>query len=438
MIKEANPLRSLSDHQMTRRGLLSAAGASLALGTLAACSATGSSSKSSSSGDSNTLTIMSSGLDASSLALLQKYCGDPAGAKLKLITVKDETYAAQAASAQKAGNSPDLVQWTSEGMVTLIGAGLKLVDLKDRQDAENGDDFYEQDIQAGTYDDKLYALAINSGSRAIAYRTDWASGTVPAEWSGDQFGEWATSMKASGRYAFGWESKTGDGRSSSNILPLLWSAGGDTVSGTPGNYTAGYDKEQLTTLFTFYHDMIYKYGVTPKDVAGWGYEQTDGGFSKGTLASYSVGPFVSLINGKVKAVIDNLGVAPLPNLGMPKTFWESGALMIHGDSKKQDLAWKVIQNARAAEYQKAVNIDQHTLSVLKSLNTAATDPVLKAFGAILPTAQVSKPVSAAPFMNNLFLPALQQLALTDASPADVADSVLSKTPAVLKTINASN
>jgi multiple sugar transport system substrate-binding protein len=436
-MKDTNPLRALSDHQVSRRGLIGLAGAGLTLGALTACSANTKTSSGGSTSSKNELTIMSSGLNDESLAKLQKYAGDPAGVKLKLVTVKDETYVAQAASAQKAGNAPDLVQWTSEGMIALVTAGLKLTDLTDRQAAVGGDDFYDQDIQAGTLGGKLYALAINAGARAIAYRKDWASGTVPAEWSGDQFGEWASSMKAEGRYAFGWESKTGDGRSSSNFMPLLWSTGGDTVSGSAGNFEAGFTKEQLTTLFTFYHDMIFKYGVTPKEVAGWGYEQTDGGFSKGTLASYSVGPFVSLINAKVPKVIDNLGVAPLPNLGTPKTFWESGALMIHADSPKQDLAWKVIQAAREAEYQKNVNIDQSTLSVLKSLNTAASDPVLKAFGDILPNAQVSKPVSAAPFMNQLFLPALQQLALTEASPADVADSVLSKTPAVLATVNAS-
>lgn len=437
-MKDTNPLRVLGDHQVTRRSLLGLAGAGIAAGALTACSPSGS--KSPNSGGSSSgkpeLTIMSSGFDDDALARLQKYAGDPAGVKLKLVTVKDETYVAQAASAQKAGNAPDLVQWTSEGMIALIGGGLKLVDLKDRQDALGSDDFYEQDFTAGTLDGKLYALAINAGARAIAYRKDWASGTVPAEWSAEQFGEWAATMNGAGRYAFGWESKTGDGRSSSNILPLLWSTGGDTVSGTAGSYEAGFTKEQLTTLFSFYHDMIYKYKTTPKAVAGWGYEQTDGGFSKSTLGAYSVGPFVSLINAKVAKVIDNLGVAPLPNLGTPKTFWESGALMIHGDSKKRDLAWKVIQHAREAEYQQNVNIDQKGLSVLKSLNTAASDPILKAFGAILPAAQVSKPVSAAPFMNQLFLPALQQLALTNDSPSKVADDLLKKTPAVLATINA--
>ncbi|MBZ2195541.1 hypothetical protein [Occultella gossypii] len=87
--------------------------------------------------------ISSSGLSAESLEFLQEYVGDKIGMKLELLTLQDETYASQLATVQQAGNGPDLVQWTSEGMHYLRASGINLAPL---------DDYVTDDMRAAGYD----------------------------------------------------------------------------------------------------------------------------------------------------------------------------------------------------------------------------------------------------------------------------------------------
>ncbi|WP_167132587.1 sugar ABC transporter substrate-binding protein [Paramicrobacterium chengjingii] len=429
-------LRAANDIRLSRRGLMGLSGAAAATAMLAGCSSP-SGSRTSGGSAADELTIMTSGIDAEGLEFMQKYAGDPLGLKLKLVTVKDETYAAQAASAQQAGKSPDIVQWTAEGMSYLMASGVDLAPLDDYSADLDRSDLYEQDFASGSLEGKLYALAYGVNCRAIVYRTDYlGSNTTPEEWNSDEFGEWATSLIGSGRNAFGWEAKTGDGRGSSNFLPLLWSAGGNTVTGDPGSFKIGFTKSQIETVMNFYSDMIYKYRVAPSDVGGWGYEDTDGGFSKGTLGAYSVGPFIRSIAAKYPDTVNNLGVAPLPNLGTPTTFWESSALMIHNQSNKKDKAWAFIEKLRGEEFQTDVVIGRGGLGVLKSLNTNIKDEFIAPFGRLIETAGLSAPVSAQPFMNNLFYPAMQEVALRNTSPADAAQTVMDKADSVLAEVNA--
>ncbi|MBZ2195542.1 extracellular solute-binding protein [Occultella gossypii] len=282
----------------------------------------------------------------------------------------------------------------------------------------------------------MYALASGVNCRAIVYRRDWAETPVEG-WGVQEFGEWAASMVGPNRYAFGFEAKTGDGRGSSNVLPMLWSAGGNTVVGEPGAFELGFDAEVLTTMYQFYYDMVHTYGATTTDVATWGWEETDGGFSEGILGAYSVGPWIKSVAEQYPEVHENIGVAPLPNLGTPSTFWECSSYMIHADSKKQEKAWEFLL-VRGEEYQSEVTVARGGLSPLKALNqgTIESDPeYLGVFAQQLEIAGEPAPVPAQPFMNNLFYPAMQELVLRGTDPAEMAETTMTQAEAVLAEVN---
>jgi multiple sugar transport system substrate-binding protein len=434
---------------ISRRNLIRGAGAAAAAvasaSLLAACTpggATTSSSGSTGSTSKKTLNLMlASWVDASFVSeVMQKSAADPLGIKLNIITVDDGTFPAQAAAAQKSGQAPDLIFWTAQGIPPLQAAGVKLADLGQYADAEDKSAFYTQDYQASTIGGKLYGLGFRCDCRGIVYRTDYAKAaglTVPKKWSFDEFGAWAAKLNGANQIGFGFESKVGDGRASSNFLPLLWSTGAKLVTGESGNFKIGFTEAEISKVLGFYSDAVHKWKSTPTDAANWGYQDTDGDFSKGLLASYSAGPFVLANVAKFPQTRDNLGVAPLPNAGKPSSFWEEHTLMIQGDSKNQDLAAKFIHNMRSAETQKLIasRTGDAQLAVRRASNSAITNPVLKSFADLLDVSVVPEPVNATPIMNNAVLPAIEAVVLNANDVPKAASTLMSAMQTTLAQLN---
>ncbi|GAA2008576.1 extracellular solute-binding protein [Nakamurella flavida] len=372
--------------------------------------------------------------------VMQNSAAASIGATLKIVTVDDGTYPAQASAAQKAGQAPDLIFWTAQGATALLASGVNLAPLDQYVASEDKAAFYEQDYQANTIDGKIMGLGFRCNCRGIVYHGDYAKAaglTVPTTWSFDEFGQFAKALNVDDHIGFGFEAKTGDGRSSSNFLPLIWSTGASLVKGAPGSWEVGFTQDQMAQVMQFYYDSVHTWQSTPAEVGTWGYEQTDGNFAKGLLASYSAGPFVYPQSKSYPQTLENLALAPLPNAGTPATFWEEHTLFIQGEGKQQDLAWKFIEAMRSEETQELIanRTGDAQLAVRKASNSSITDPFIKGFGDLLPTAVVPEPVAIAPIMNNAVLPAIQAVTLSDTPPADAAAALITAMQGELQTIN---
>ena len=459
------PVKPLVGRRGFLQGMLAVGGGTVGLSMLAACSSsskstssTGSSAGTSAAGatsaagssgstkGSQTLTLMlASWVDPAFISeVMQKTAADPLGVKLKLVTVDDGTYPAQASAAEKAGKAPDLIFWTAQGIPALQAAGVTLASLKDRAATETQSDFYKQDYQASTIKGDLYGLGFRCDCRGLAYRADYAEAaglTTPDSWTLDEFGQWAAKMNSgSKQVGFGYEAKVGDGRSSSNFLPLIWSTGTDFVTqDSKGKWAIGYTAAQMEQVLQFYSDTVHKYKSTPSDVANWGYQETDGNFSKGSLASYSTGPFVLGNAAKYPKTLENLRITALPHITTPTNFWEEHTLMIHGKSKNQDLAWKFVEAMRNEETQTAIasRVTDYQLSVRPAVNAGITNAGLKSFGALLQTAKVPEAINVAPIMNGAVLPAIESLALSNVSAADATKKLMTNMQSALDQINQS-
>lgn len=430
----------IESFQISRRSMLRGMGVGAAAvgagALLAACSPSNSGGG---GGSKDELVIMTTAPPTGDLLKRQQeMAGDPLGVKLKYVSVADGTYPSQAAATQQTGNVPDILQWTSQGAASLVGGGVALLPLNDRI-ADEDDDFYQQDYDAGTLKGNIYALGTGVSTRVIAYRGDFADATpVPDRWSGDEFLEWAAKMKGANREGFGWEAKTGDGRGSSNFLPLFWSTGARIVVEDGDAWKIGFTEEQLAKVLSFYSDAVYKYGAVTKDVGGWGYPETDGGFQKGNLASYSGGTFVKPVVAEYPDTLNNLKTAPLPDFGQQSSFWEQGGLMIHAQSKRQDLAWEYIQLIRSKKLQDANAKDPNFggLSVRRSSNELIEDPFLLTFLATTEYAQAPEPIDAHIFMDAAMYPAMQEVTLNQADPKDAAARAMKAMESVMSQINA--
>jgi len=429
---------------VSRRSLLMGAGATaLAAGatTLAACSPAGDSGASG-SGDKTLNLMLASWVDAAFIEeVLQGTAADPLGVKLNLMTVDDGTYPAQALAAQESGEVPDLIFWTAQGIPTLLASGVRLADISDYAESEDKTAFYEQNYKASTIGDKLYGLGFRCQSRGIVYRQDFASAagvSAKDSWTFEEFGEFTSALRDGNRYGFGYEAKVGDGRASSNFLPLLWSTGASVVTGEAGSFQTGFTQDQMAAVLQYYSDAVHKWGSTPSDVANWGYQETDGNFAKGALASYSAGPFVFQQVQQYPDTLENLAVAPIPHGGTQTSFWEEHTLMVHEDSPRRDLALKFLENVRSVETQTVIAAREGDaqLSVRPAVNeTEISNEVLKGFGALLSDAVVPEAVNIAPIMNDVMLPAIGAVALGSADVASATAKAVADMETTLAQIN---
>lgn len=379
--------------------------------------------------DPKTLNLMiPSWVDPKFIAdVMQGSAAGAIGAKINLITTDDGTYPAQAAAAQKAGQSPDLLMWTAQGIPAFQAAGVKLAGLDDYVKDENKADFYEQDYTSNSIDGVLYGLGYRADCRGIVYNSSFGGADVPDSWTLDEFGEWASALKGSGRDAFGYEAKPGDGRSSSNILPLFWSTGKPFVTKDGDAWKVGFTAEDIEPIMKFYYDTVHTWGITPSEVANWGYQETDSKFAQGTLASYSAGPFVIANTQEFPDTAAAMKLAPLPQVSQPANFWEELSFMVHEDSQKKDLAWEFIQAMRSVDVQAEIvsRTSDAWLGVRPAANDTITDPFLKSFGPLLAQAVVPEPVNVAPAFNDAILPTIGDIALNKTEPAAAAESLVS-------------
>jgi N,N'-diacetylchitobiose transport system substrate-binding protein len=436
----SGPFKTSLDRRTFLRGAATVGGITLVAGTLAACAPTASSSK---SGDkSNTLTIMIPALvDPSFIKrIFTVAAAGSIGAKLKVVIVDSATFPQLAAAAQKAGNPPDLLYYTAQGIPVVQAAGVSLLPLDDYAKKEVKSEFYQQDYDANTVNGKIYGLGVYAGSRGLVYRSDYAKSaglTIPEHWTFDEFGEMAAKLNADSHVGFGFEAKTGDGRSSSNFLPLIWSTGSDFVTGGPGKWKIGPSADQFEKVMQFYHDTVHLWHSTPAEVGNWGYPDTDGNYSQGRLASYGAGPFVVPNSAKFPKTIANTDVTTAPNGGTPTSFWEEWTLMIHEDAPNKDLAWSFVEALRSAKTQKLLAGHQSDalLSIRKSVNKDIENPLLRKFGSLLTIAKVPEAINIQPLMDNSILPAIQSVALTNIEPKAAADKIMTTMQTQIDLIN---
>lgn len=430
---------------VSRRGFLGGAAGAVATAGIAAPLLAACSSSKGTTANKKTLTLMVTTAFSNKTFfndILQGLGADPLKVKLNIVTVADATAFAQIKAAQDAGKAPDLIMFTAQAVPQFPANGIKIQNLNSYISSEDKSKFYPQDYLANSVGTDLLGVGVRCQCRGLAYRGDYAEAAglsaPPSSWGFDEFGAFVSKLnKGSKQVGFGYEAKVGDGRSSSNILPLFYSTGSPLVRQEAGKWVRGFTEDQAAQVLSFYYDAVHTWKSTPKSVANWGYPETDGYFSKGLLASYSAGIFVKANTAQYPNTLKNIKFAPLPHITKPASFFEEHNMQIHADSKNKDLAWQFISNLRTEKGQKAISSvgTDAQLAVRLGINETLTDPISKQLAALLPTAVVPEAANIAPLLDKALLPAIEQVSL-GTSPKDAATKLITNFDAALKTVNA--
>ncbi|MET8048235.1 sugar ABC transporter substrate-binding protein [Streptosporangium sp. NPDC005286] len=219
-------------------------------------------------------------------------------------------------------------------------------------------------------DGTAYGVPWYVETRALYYRKDLASRAAvkpPVTW--EETTAFVRALKEKGGASLGVEQNFRQG-SWQEVLPLVWQAGGEIVSG--GKWTL--DTPQMVQALKQY-GSFFEGGLSSTDQPTGAFPQT---FVKGKVGAFYSGPW--MIAGLEKEGGDGFGekfaVAPYPKGSAGGTSLVGGSDMaVFKDAKNRDAAWKFLRwlvdpKVQAAWYTK--------VNALPSVEAAWQDPALTA------------------------------------------------------------
>lgn len=173
----------------------------------------------------------------------------------------------QILTAANAGNLPDLAVLDGFWIARLVETG-KLQPLNELWSEAERSNFYNQVVDAVTFDNKVYAAWFYNAWRGLYYRKDTLAklgyDTPPATW--DEFLAYAEKAKAANMSAVMYPGSATE-LTALHMLSMFWGLGGELVddAGKPVFFD-GANRAALEQVYAMYRELVDK-GYMPVDVS---------------------------------------------------------------------------------------------------------------------------------------------------------------------------
>lgn len=257
-------------------------------------------------------------------------------------------------TALSSSDSPDLVEFGNTQAQTFEAAGA-VVDLTEHSEELGGDDLLQSLLEAGTYDDSLYAVPYYAGARIMIYRTDLfeeAGIEVPTTLeetlqAGVALKEASDDPNFSGIYL--------PGRNWYAMLPLLWENGGDIATKDGDEWVGQLDSPESIAGLEQWKSWFDEANAAPAD----GDDANDYlAFCNGEVGmmpapGWKPGQILNEDDG-CPEMEANIGVFALPGTAAGTTapvFLGGSNLAIPTNSEHQELALDLLKIMVSAGYQ---------------------------------------------------------------------------------------
>ncbi len=330
-----------------RKFVASAAVAGIALTALTACG--GGDDDSSSDSGSDTITVWLAGKedtpqDAADW-LTKEFAAQHEGKNLKIERIDWGELTTRLNTALPSDTSPDVVEVgnTQAASYTSIGA---FTDLTDKAD-ELGNMGPESFVEAGTWDDKLYAVPYYWGSRYVFYsKKAFKDAGLALPKTLEEFNAAATQLKAAGddKYSGFWL----PGQDWRNGISWIFANGGDIAVQDGDQWVSKLSSPESVKGLEQWQQLAEKATTAPKDGKD---EEAWTPFNNGEAAMFMAPSWARWSVAEDKA--DDLGGFALPGVdgGAAPVFAGGSNIAVSAKSKNQDLAFDVLKLIYSDDYQ---------------------------------------------------------------------------------------
>ncbi len=197
-------------------------------------------------------------------------------------------------------------------------------------------DFFPGQVQAGTYDGRLFAIPWFINAEGLYYRTDLVPEppATPAELV--EAAQAALAKDPSLKHGLAFEGDRYEGAVTA-FINFLGAFGGEL---DPANLDTPANRDALR----FMHDVIYKFRIAPPAVAGWQEPAVEDEFLAGRTPFAMNWPYLfQLAERDGSRVKGKTGWIPFPSNSTPAAALGGSMLAINARSRNQAAAWKFIQ-----------------------------------------------------------------------------------------------
>lgn len=249
-------------------------------------------------------------------------------------------------------DSPDIVEMGNTQAPAFTSSGA-LLSLDDIYEDLGGDDLLPGFVQAGTWDDTLYAAPYYSGARVVFYNTamyEQAGVAVPTT-----LNEYVSNGVALAGALPGVSGVYFPGKDWYNALPFIWENGGEIAVQDGDEWDAQLSSDESLAGLAQVQELMTQASLAAKDG-----DETDGWvpFRTEQAATYSAPSWAywSIVADEDKqptAVADITGYYALPGMdgGAAQVFAGGSNIGIAAKSKNQDLAKSALEIMLSDEYQ---------------------------------------------------------------------------------------
>lgn len=270
---------------------------------------------------------------------------------------------------------PDVVilDASSSALFKKNGVLQDLTPFLEKDKAFTRDQFYENTLLAGTYQDRLYSIPVDFTPMVIYYNKDlFDKAKVPYPkngWTFQEFMDTAAKFQSIGKKGF----------VVSNWMPgwvmWLWNNGGSVLDPSGSKATGTLDSPQNVKTIQFLKDLVDK-GCAPKltEVSGTGVDP----FANGDVAMATSGHW-SITGYKSAKEINwqRLGIVSMPTqLTSPVTVYYESGLGIGNGCKNPEAAWRFIKHFCSYKNQLRYNSSGIAVCARKDVSAErAKDPI---------------------------------------------------------------
>jgi N,N'-diacetylchitobiose transport system substrate-binding protein len=168
-------------------------------------------------------------------------------------------------TALSGSDSPDIVEFGNTQAQTFEAAGA-VVDLTDKREELGGDDLLQSLLEAGTYDDKLYAVPYYAGARIVLYNMDlFEAAGIEVPTTLDEFLAAGVALKEANADVPNFSGIYLPGQNWHAVLSFIWENGGDIATKDGDEWVGELDSAGSIAGLEYFKQLFDTANSAPAD-----------------------------------------------------------------------------------------------------------------------------------------------------------------------------